>query len=198
MYIPAYFRNDKQQDLLAFMRAHPFALVASNGEKIPNATHLPFAIREKENGVFLLSHFSAANPHAKMLREGEELLIIFSGPNAYVSPSLYEKKENVPTWNYIAVHATAKVRLGPADSLKEEVLSAMISRFEPGYRDQWNSLDPKYLSGLMNGIIAFEAEVINLEGKFKLSQNKTENERQRIAQALRDSGLSQWMNETQS
>lgn len=197
MYIPAYFRNSNLKDLLAFMRAHPFALVVSNGEKIPEATHLPFVLREKENGISLLSHFSAANPHAKKLREGEELLIVFSGPNAYVSPSLYEKKENVPTWNYIAVHATAKVRLEPAAALKEEVLSAMIGSFEPAYREQWNTLDPKYISGLMNGIIAFEAEVVNLEGKFKLSQNKTENERQRIAQALRDSGLSQWMNENQ-
>lgn len=196
MYIPPHFRNDNRDELLAFMRAHPFALVASNGEKIPQVTHLPFAIVETGGQLRLLSHFSAVNPHARSLQEGDEVLIIFSGPNAYVSPSHYEKKENVPTWNYIAVHASGKVHTDSSGALKEEVLQQMIAGFEPAYREQWESLDPKYVAGLMQGIIAFEVEVLNLEGKFKLSQNKTAEERNRIASALKESGLSDWMNQS--
>ena len=194
MYIPPHYRNQNQDELLAFIRSHPFAIVVSNGETVPMATHLPFVAEEKDGKIFLTSHFSAANPQANALKNGSGLLVIFSGPNAYISPSLYEKKENVPTWNYIAVHCSGKVIFDQSEETKKKALESMIGFFEPEYQQQWESLRPGYINGLMKGIVAFSVEVTNLEGKFKLSQNKTAAEQKNIADSLTDEELKTQMN----
>lgn len=194
MYIPPHYRNQNQDELLGFIRSHPFAIVVSNGETVPMATHLPFIPEEKDGKLFLTSHFSAGNPQAHALKSDSGLLVIFSGPNAYISPSLYEKKENVPTWNYIAVHCSGKVILDQSEETKKKVLEAMIAFFEPEYQLQWESLRPEYINGLMKGIVAFSVEVTNLEGKFKLSQNKTASEQKNIADSLTDEELKKQMN----
>ena len=186
MYIPAHFSNQNEEELFSFMQAHPFAMICSNGNPVPLLTHLPFVAEINDGKVLLTSHFSAANPQAKLLAENDEVLVVFSGPNAYISPSLYEKTENVPTWNYIAVHCSGKYRPDHSEEAKEKVLLQMISRFEPEYRAQWEKLNPDYTKGLMNGIVAFSVEVSKLEGKFKLSQNKTPAEQKRIAESLSD------------
>lgn len=184
MYIPPYFRNKNQDELLAFMKAHPLAVICSNGDRVPLATHLPFSTREEGEKIFLISHFALANPHARELQEGSDVLVIFSGPDAYISPSLYDKTENVPTWNYIAVHAEGRLHLDNSDEGREKVLLSMISAFEPAYMQQWEQLSRDYISRMIKGIIAFEIEVTKLEGKFKLSQNKTAAEQERIAASL--------------
>lgn len=195
MYIPPHFRNENQDELVAFMRSHPFALLASNGNEVPDLTHIPFVVNEMNGRILLRSHLSAGNPHARNLQEGADLLVAFSGPNAYISPGLYEKKENVPTWNYIAVHARGKCRLLQSDAEKTAILEEMIGYFEPAYRAQWESLDPKYIGGMLRGIVAFSVEVINLDGKFKLSQNKTRNEQKKIADSLSEPELKSRMNQ---
>jgi transcriptional regulator len=196
MYIPPHYRNSNHNDLLAFMKAHPFALLTSNGAKIPLATHLPFIVKEAGEKLILSSHFSAGNPHAHSLTNGADALVIFSGPHAYISPSLYEKKENVPTWNYIAVHASGTFRRDDSEESKEEVLKQMIGLFEPSYLEQYDSLNRDYISKMIKGIVAFDIEVLNLEGKFKLSQNKTMNERKRIEESLSGNELAEWMKHT--
>jgi transcriptional regulator len=195
MYIPPYFRNENTDELLAFMKAHPLAVICCNGEKIPSATHLPFTISVYENKINLISHFAVANPHSKELKEGDDVLVIFKGQDAYISPSLYEKKENVPTWNYMAVHASGKYRALNTEEEKEKTVLAMIEAFDPAYLKQWKELSPKYTSGMLKGIIAFEIEVEGLEGKFKLSQNKTLNEQEKIAASLLQNELSSTMKE---
>lgn len=189
MYIPAHFRNQNEEELLAFMQAHPFATICCNGNPVPLVTHLPFVSEKTAGKIILTSHFSAANPQAKTLAENDEVLIVFSGPNAYISPALYEKEENVPTWNYIAVHCTGKYHPDHSEAAKEKVLQQMIDQFEPEYRTQWEKLNPQYTNGLMKGIVAFSVEVLNLEGKFKLSQNKTKSEQKHIADSLSDEEL---------
>ncbi len=198
MYIPSHFRNENQDELLAFMKAHPFAVFCCNGEKIPFVTHLPFVVSEENEKTILASHFAAVNPHSKFLKEGDDALVIFNGPDAYISPSLYDKKENVPTWNYIAVHASGKYRLTNSNEQKEKVLLAMIENFEPAYRKQWEGLSPDYISGMLKGIVAFEIRVEKLEGKFKLSQNKTKNEQEKIANSLSQTELASMMKKNSS
>jgi transcriptional regulator len=183
MYIPPYYRNTDHETLLAFANAHPFAVICSNGPEIPLATHLPFIIRKEEEKIILVSHFARANPHAAALRDNDKVLVIFSGADAYISPVHYEKKENVPTWNYIAVHMTGTIRLLHAEVEKEKILLDTILNFDPGYKKQWDELPSTYISGMMKGIVAFEIEVTNLEGKFKLSQNKTAAEQEKISNA---------------
>jgi transcriptional regulator len=198
VYIPNYFRNDNRAELLAFVNAHPLAVICSNAQEVPLATHLPFTIREENDKLFLVSHFAKANPHAAALKENDRALVIFSGPNAYISPVHYEKKENVPTWNYIAVHATGIIHFLDSDAQKEKVLLDTILNFDPDYKAQWDELSQDYISGMMKGIVAFEIEVTNLEGKFKLSQNKTKAEQERIASAPGTSELSSYMKKNNS
>jgi transcriptional regulator len=183
MYIPSYFRNENRDELLAFMRAHPLAVICSNGESIPLATHLPFIIRQTEKEIVLVSHFAKVNPHVSALQKRAEALVIFSEPGAYISPVHYEKKENVPTWNYIAVHATGTVHFLSTEAEKGKILQETFLTFDPGYQKQWDELPAEYISGMMKGIEAFEISVVNLDGKFKLSQNKTASEQTRIAGA---------------
>jgi transcriptional regulator len=193
MYIPAYYRNENRDELIAFMKGHPLAAVCCNGEKIPEVTHLPFSISADENKIMLISHFSAANAHWKLLKEGDDVLVIFKGQDAYISPSLYEKKENVPTWNYMAVHVSGKYHPINSDEQKEKVLLTMIETFEPAYKKQWEELAPEYVSRMLKGIVAFEIEVEKLEGKFKLSQNKTQSEQEKIAASLLQNELATTM-----
>ncbi|TND09961.1 MAG: transcriptional regulator [Bacteroidetes bacterium] len=188
MYIPPYFRNSDTADLVSFMREYSFALITSNGALVPMATHLPFVCEERDQHIFLLSHFSKANPHWQSLQDGSEVLIVFQGPHAYISPSNYEKKQNVPTWNYIAVHARGLIRIIRDEEDTRKVLEKMIGSYEPGYREQFDSLSGDYISGMIKGIVAFEVEVVQLEGKFKLSQNKTARERENIMHGLAGAG----------
>jgi len=104
MYIPNAFREDDQATLVAFMRAHSFATLVSVVDGTPFATHLPLVISEESGQILLVGHLAKANPHWRALTASDSL-VIFQGPHAYISPSLYEKRESVPTWNYIAVHA---------------------------------------------------------------------------------------------
>ena len=104
MYIPPYYQEQDEEKLISFMQAHNFANIISIKDGVPIATHLPFLIEKKENKLFLISHMAKANPQWQTFGQNE-LLIIFQGPHAYISPSHYEKQQNVPTWNYVAVHA---------------------------------------------------------------------------------------------
>ena len=98
------------------MQAYNFAIVVSVKEDIPIATHLPFVIEERENEIVLISHMSKANEQWKTISD-KDVLVIFSEPHAYISPSLYEQQQNVPTWNYVAVHAYGKMILQNTDAI---------------------------------------------------------------------------------
>ncbi|MCW3085647.1 MAG: FMN-binding negative transcriptional regulator [Bacteroidetes bacterium] len=179
MYIPSYYQEKDEAQLLGFMTAHNFANLISSSNNSPTATHLPFVIEKRGDKVFLVSHMAKANLQWQLFPEAE-LLIIFQGPHAYISPTHYEKKQNVPTWNYIAVHAYGKAKI---IDKQEDVLNLMertIHNFEKEFYEQWKQLSPEYVNGMLKAIVAFEIEVTKLEGKFKLSQNKTKHEQQNI------------------
>ncbi len=179
MYIPEHFRVENRQELTAFMRAHSFATLVSTQADRLVATHLPFAVRESESGgICLVAHMAIANEHWKAI-EGQEVLTIFVGPHGYVSPSLYESKLSVPTWNYAAVHAYGTARMVPP----EPALEALIQEFDPAYRTQWDELPEAFKAKMTDGIAAFEIAVHKLEGKYKLSQNRPKSDRASVAEA---------------
>jgi transcriptional regulator len=188
MYTPSYYKEADFQKLLAFMQHHPFALLCSSGDGGLMGTHLPFIVEEKEQRLCITSHMAKPNPQGKELESGTELMLVFQGPHGYVSPSNYELKQNVPTWNYIAVHAYGKAKMitSPEDSVV--VLEKMIGTFEPAFRNQWNELTDKYKEEMLKGIVSFEIEVTKLEGKFKLSQNKKKTERENIIHSFETNG----------
>ncbi len=185
MYVPAAHRFDDADALRAFMRGHPFALLTSQVEGEPFATHLPVTVADHAGGLRIRGHLARANPHAAAL-DGATALVVFGGPNAYVSPRHYDSRSSVPTWNYIAVHAGGPVRTLAATDVPahEALLAELIAAHEPAYQAQWDGLSERYRVGMMRGIVAFELEVTRLHGKAKLSQNKSAAERRRIAGAL--------------
>ena len=185
MYIPKHFAQEDQALLIEVMRAHSFALLISaqeNGE--PFVTHLPFVVRDKADRLIIEGHMARANPHWQYLEKDPRALIVFSGPHAYVSPSLYESKENVPTWNYIAVHAYGQVKLTHAMPDKHAAQTRLIDALEPAYHRQFDELSPVYMHGRMSAIVAFEFIVERLEGKFKLSQNRPMADRRNVVAAF--------------
>ena len=104
MYIPEHFRNEDRATALAFMRANPFVILVSNTDDVPFATHVPVVIRESADQLTIRGHVAKANPHWRYLQKDPTCLMIFHGPHAYISPSNYDTREVVPTWNYGAVH----------------------------------------------------------------------------------------------
>jgi len=187
MYTPNYFRGTDPEQAFQFVQQYPFATLVRvlNGQA--SASHLPFVIEKRAEHWVLSSHMAAINPLAADL-DGAELLVIFQEPHAYISPTLYDKKENVPTWNYVAVHCTGRARLLEGREAQESLLMKMIRVFEPDYAQQFKQeVSERYKAANMKAIVAFEMVVDKLEYATKLSQNKTAAERTRIAEALQNS-----------
>lgn len=183
MYIPSHFSFSEQGSVAAFMRRFNFAAIVSQVDGLPFATHLPFVVEEEAAQIRLLAHFAKANPQWKNLEE-QTALVIFSEPHAYISPSLYEKEQNVPTWNYVAVHAYGTPRLILEEKSVFDLLEKQMQAFEGEYLEQWTRLSPDYKNAMVKGIVAFEIRVEKLEAKWKLSQNKKPQEQVNIMSHL--------------
>ncbi len=186
MYIPRAFHAQHLDELIAFMQAHSFITLVSILDSAPFASHVPVVVRHNGDAVTLHGHLARANPHWHAFGPGESLAI-FTGPHAYISPAHYEQRENVPTWNYIAVHAAGPVQsLHAADNpaaLEDEVRT-VIQAYEGTYEQQWDSLSVRYRAGMLQGIVGFILTVTHLEGKAKLSQNRSLVDQHRVAGAL--------------
>jgi transcriptional regulator len=187
VYIPEFNRQEDRSAILTFMRANPFAILVSNADGIPFATHLPFLTHEAGDQLVLQGHMAKANAHWKSMKEGEESLVIFHGPHAYISPSLYEIRESVPTWNYAAIHVYGEPALFFDEDGLKKTLHRMIETFEAAYMTQWSELSGEYQSRMMKHIVGFDIKVKRLEAKFKLSQNRTKGEQARVIQSLNQS-----------
>jgi transcriptional regulator len=187
VYIPEINRQEDRATILAFMRANPFAILVTTAEGVPFATHLPFLIDQVGDQIVVRGHMARANGHWKSMKESEESLVIFHGPHAYISPSLYESRESVPTWNYAAVHVYGEPKLFSDEEALKVTLHRMITTFESSYMAQWSELSDQYRSRMMKHIVGFEIRVKRLEAKFKLSQNRTKGEQARVIQCLNQS-----------
>lgn len=186
MYIPKAFRRDDPEELVAFMRAHSFITLVSSVDGVLLASHIPVVVSHDDDTVTLTGHLAKANPHWKAFGSGESMAV-FAGPHAYISPALYEQSESVPTWNYIAVHAYGTphpIMLADAREALVDVVTTLIMATDPSYMRQWDTLSEKYREGMLHGIVGFEMRVTRLEGKYKLSQNRSETDQANVAQAL--------------
>ncbi len=166
------------------MRANPFAILVSQTDEGPFATHLPFAIHGNGEQVILRGHVAKANPHWQHLKSQPQALVIFHGPHSYVSPSNYATHENVPTWNYGAVHAYGKARVFAEPEQLLPILHDLIGTFEARYAQQWAELSEAFRQRMLSHIVGFEIAVTKIEGKFKLSQNRTKQEQENVIASL--------------
>jgi len=134
-----------------------------------------------------------ANPHWRHLEQQPQCMTIFHGPHSYVSPANYNTREAVPTWNYGAVHAYGNARILAAPDELLGVLHELMPMFEPSYAEQWKSLSSAYRERMLSHIVGFEIAVTKIEAKFKLSQNRTREEQEKVIETLRaasDSAIS--------
>lgn len=190
MYIPAPFREDDLPTLHALMRRHSFATLVTVHEGRPFATHLPFLLDAGRGPLGTLrAHLARANPQWQGLEDGGEVLVIFQGPHAYVSPSWYETQPNVPTWNYVAVHAYGPTRLLNDEELAE-TLRQTVSEYETPQPQPWtiDALPDEYVRKMSRAIVGFEIALTRLEGKAKMSQNKPVGDRRGVIAALQAAG----------
>jgi len=196
MYLPTHFEESRIGVLQALMREHPFATLVTKtkgGEGL-TANHLPLHL-EPEAGPFgvLQGHVARANPVWQQM-SGSEILVIFHGPQAYVTPSWYETKREhgkaVPTWNYVVVHAHGRLRaIDDADWLLGN-LEALVAHHEAGFAEPWQVGDapPEYIDKMLTAIVGIEIEITELKGKWKTSQNQPPANRTGVVAGLRSLG----------
>lgn len=190
MYTPPAFREDDLKQLHILMNNYSFATLVTQQEGIPLASHLPFML-DAERGQYgtLLSHMARANTQWQTFDDTQEVLVIFQGPHTYVSPSWYIDNiaVNVPTWNYAVVHAYGKPRLIMQQEDLYALLQALVQKHEAMFEHPWEiQLSDEFMRSKMKGFIGFEMEITRLEGKGKLSQNRSNADQKRVIAALEE------------
>jgi transcriptional regulator len=185
MYDTSYFKAGHPDEVIAYMRAHPFALIcgADEGGK-PVATQVPLLFEQREDKLFLQGHFMKKQDHTNAFLKNPNVLIVFTGAHTYVSASWYENKKIASTWNYQAVHAAGTIRFQDASFLLQ-LLTRLTETFErPGSPSLVQHMDPAYVQQMMQAIIAFEVEVLTIRNVFKLSQNRDKQSQANIISQL--------------
>ena len=186
MYSPPYNQVEGRSERLAFMRANSFCLlVTAPGGEI-GASHLPCIVEERGDRIVLVMHMARANPQWQSFFD-DEVMVVFAGPHAYVSPRWYEQKERVPTWNYAAVHAYGKVRVIDERTPKHAAIAKLVAEHDPKWQSAFKGLREAYLNDMLANIVAFEIEVTRLETRWKLSQNRGRREQELIVAELEKS-----------
>lgn len=190
MYTPRAFGVTDDDKLHALMRDYPFAVLVTPDVDSIETTHLPFLV-DPSRGTHgtLLGHMARANPHWKRFDGACEATAIFTGPHAYVSPSWYADPHTVPTWNYAAVHAHGRPVAIDDPQRVRELLAQLVDVHEAPLEPAWtmDQAEPG-LDRQLGHIVAFEMEITRLEGKFKLSQNRSPADRRGVIKALAESG----------
>lgn len=180
MYNPSGFAINDLQELQQQIVATRLAMVITHGEHGLQASHLPLLLRPDQGPKgTLYGHFARANPQWKELQNGAEALVIFAGADAYVSPGFYPTKAEhgkvVPTWNYLAIHAYGTAQVFTDTERLLDLVSALTDRHEAGRPQPWKVADAPtdYIDGMLKAIVGFALPIQRLEGKRKLSQNRS-------------------------
>ncbi len=189
MYVPEAFAEKRIEMLHGVIRQHSFATLITPARHGLETSHLPFMLDAGRgpNGT-LIAHMARANPHWRHFATQHQSLVIFQGEHGYISPSWYESHPAVPTWNYVAVHASGIAVVVEDDKSVRTMLAEMIRTYETGRLATWSIADD-YVTRMMKGIVAFEIPISRIDGKFKLNQNRSDADRQGVVRALMESGL---------
>jgi transcriptional regulator len=187
LYTPAHFAAEDRAAISRLMHDHPFATLITPAAPEPHISHLPLLLSAgcEPHGT-LIGHFARANPHWRNVAHVESIAV-FHGPHAYVSPSWYAAPAKaVPTWNYVSVHAHGVIEVFEDPLESRQVLDALVQRFEGRREAPWTFAMPERERDLLVGaIVAFRMRIKRLDAKFKLSQNRSVEDRERVMAALR-------------
>ena len=186
MYSPAYNRIEDRAEVLEFMRANSFVLLVTGTGGSLHASQLPAQVNQAGEKIILDMHMARANPQWQEFFD-DEVMVVFSGPHAYVSPRWYGEQERVPTWNYAAVHAYGIPKLIHERKLKYESQRRLVAALDPQWLPKFDALRREYVDGMLEGIVNFEIAVTRLETRWKLSQNRSRREQENIAAQLETS-----------
>lgn len=184
MHIPNHYKNEDLKEVKGFLTENSFGILINQTNGKLTGTHIPMELDRDEHGDdVLVGHISKANPQWENFHNNEEVLAIFNGPHAYVSSSWYEK-ENVPTWNYIAVHVYGEIKIIEGEELLGS-LKKLVGKYEV------NSVNPVSVEKMsaktlkqINGIIGFSIKINEIQAAYKLSQNRTESDYHTIVDEL--------------
>ena len=189
MYLPGHFKEEHQDKLTAFIRQHSFGVLVSTHEQRPFVSHLPFLYEPGMGGHGkLLGHMARANPQWQSLADGQETLTVFQGPHAYISPSWYDAP-GVPTWNYAVVHVHGTAKLIEDVSSLWRLVQRMTEHYEAAFERPWQpKLSETERERLLGMIVGFEVAITDIQGKFKLSQNRSPELRGNVIRHLRAGG----------
>jgi len=189
MYIPSAFEEHDLSTLHDFIEANSFGLLISQVEGRPFATHLPFLLDRtaSEKGT-LVGHFARVNPQWNEMTT-ENVLAVFSGPHAYISPSWYQAPHTVPTWNYMAVHVMGNVTIVEDADRMLDIVARSVDVYERAMPEHWKlDRSATYVKKMLPLIVGFEIEITSIEGKFKLNQNHPVARRLNVAKELHAQG----------
>ena len=193
MYRPAHFREERRDVLHGFIERHPLGALVTVAAGRPEVDHVPMQLDREAGPCGRLSgHVARANPVVRAPPDGSQVLVVFAGADAYVSPSAYPSKQVdgrvVPTWNYAVVHARGPIRWFDDRDRLHALVAALTDRHESGRAEPWAVTDAPadYMDAMVRGIVGFEIEVEVLEGNFKSSQNRADADRDGVRRQLSD------------
>ena len=192
MYQPDLFRVEDLSRMHALMRARPFATLVSAGSTGLYATHLPTVLKDNAPFGLVECHLARANPHWKDLAACSEALMIFQGPDGYITPNWYPSKAEhgkvVPTWNYAAVHAYGRPEVMEDRTWLRRHVTELTARQESGELTPWKPSDSPetFIEAMLRAIGGFRFAIVRIEGKWKMSQNRETKDREGVARGLRN------------
>jgi transcriptional regulator len=184
MYIPKVFEIKNRVELFKFIEQWSFGnLVTTYGGEL-FVNHVPFVIDKSQNKLY--GHLAIKNPQLALLEKADDLAVVFNGANCYISPSWYVSQEMVPTWNFETVHVSGKARLVDNNALLA-ILEKLTEKHERQFENLWkmDKLSDSKLSVMMKMIVGFEIDITSIEGKSKLSQNRSAEDRAGVISGLR-------------
>ncbi|ABF11389.1 transcriptional regulator [Cupriavidus metallidurans] len=195
MYVPAHFEESRPEALHALMTAYPFGTLVTHGRNGLDANHIPFHLDPSQgpNGM-LKAHVARANPVWQDVADGDEVLVIFRAADAYISPNWYPSKheahKQVPTWNYMVVHAHGRITIRDDERFVRGVVAHLTRTHEATQPRPWKMSDAPsdFVDTMLKAIVGIEIEITRLEGKLKLSQNKEVRDIRGAGTALAEQG----------
>jgi transcriptional regulator len=189
MYMPSQFSETDRERIFSLIDRYGFATLISGDADGLQITHAPLQL-DRGRGVYgtLIGHVARANPHAAHLVDGAKIVAVFHGPHGYVSPTWYvdesSRDPNVPTWNYVAVHVHGRVGRIDDDDRKWKIVAGLAAQYETGADQPWVPADPAAHAEKLAAIVGFEIQIERIEGKFKLSQNRSVADQQNVVENL--------------